>query len=135
MSEVKQLTNTLKKSIRPLTNLVPTSIKTLTEKMTNKSITVITEICLPAKVYLVSSLILIIANLAMMGYTGFGKLFLTILTSVIGVWLMTILCNKGWMKFAWTITILSAIGTLSSISGMSIIKKGEEKQEEEKKKN
>jgi hypothetical protein len=115
MSTVKQMTNTLKKSVRPLTNLAPTSIKTLTNKMTNKSVKIITEICLPAKVYLVLGVVLIIGKLAMSGYPGFGILFFSILSSAIGVWLMNVLCNKGWLKIAWTITILSTIGTLSQL--------------------
>ena len=119
MSEVKQLTNTLKKSIRPLTNLVPTSIKTLTTKMTNKSVKIITEICLPSKVYLVLSVVLTVGKLAIAGYPGFGILFFSILYSGIGVWLLNLLCNKGWMKIAWTITILSAIGSLYVIAFLS----------------
>jgi hypothetical protein len=51
-------------------------------------------------------------NLIYLGYQGLGKFIIPIITGVFFTWIMLLLCSKGWMKVAWTISILSMISSI-----------------------
>ncbi len=119
----KTITNSVKKTIRPLTTIVasavPASLKANSPSLSRSrsrslslSLSSVYGWCLPSKIYGMLAIIVIIVNLIYLGYPGFDKFIVPIIYNVFFTWCMSLLCNNGWMKVAWMLTAISIIITL-----------------------
>ena len=68
--------------------------------------------CVPAKIYAVLSLMLIIGILMVSSKPRYMFHFISLLSAGVWTWILAVLCKNGYVKTVWGITIFSAVFTL-----------------------